>query len=1466
MAAANQIVEGLTGDSARRLAMGLIHSFFSDQQNPMVMHHISSYNQFIEQDIPAIIRSYNPILLKKNPNELADLAKRGVFMYEAEIYIGGEDGSQIFVGTPTVVLDGGQDVRLLLPNEARLRNLTYAVEIKVNILVKLKFRLTTDQQRKIAEPTEHRIEIPDFVLCRLPLMLQSKFCPLYGKSPSVLMQLGECGYDQGGYFIVDGSEKVLVTRQDAAFNALWITKQTIAKDPNVEWYAQMSCLNPITREVKRVGFFWTREKIARAAGFGDKDTKYKEARLELSIPFVLQPVPLFVLFRALGYQTDKEILQLIFPDPESPETKELADMLIPSINAAAPILDTWSAIEFLRSLTKGFTKEHILDIVHNHLFPHVPDLPGARAAFLADCVRRILRTVRGLEQPLSRDDTRHQRLLTSGFLCQMLFQNLYKEYIKLVKFSIEERYAYNQSIYAGENFKELFAEGGHRKIFAAAYLTEGIMRGFKGKWKTSTNKEEAGLLQELSRLSYLDFMSHLRHAVLNFDTGMKLQGPRRLNPSQYGYFCTNEVPSGKAIGITKNLTMLTMVSTASDPGPVLGWLYNRKFVTPCEFITPKLASIWTPVYLNSGIIGYTPNPVKLARALRLLKRTGCLPPLSSSGFSIPERRCFLYLDGGRPMRPLIICEPNGTIPKRDQFAGTWTELITGKLAKGVKLDSNLFIDPLQERTNPSLNDYIEHLQNYQGVIEYIDPYEQNEILVANQPEHILPETTHMEVHPSSIMGLIATAIPFANHNQSPRNQLGSSQSKQGLSIYATNFKNRFDNTANILCYGQAPLVRTIYQDYVGGGILPYGENVILALGMYGGYNQEDGIIMNADALARGQFRSINYRSYETFEEDDLQAQTQTRFGHPKNTPGWTDLKPQLDYGKLDDNGIIKPGSYVDQYTVLVGRYTTGRDGRTVDASLTPQVWTRGRVESIVSMNSATGLKLIKIRITQDRVPELGDKFSNRHGQKGTLNVLYRGHDMPRTADGIVPDMIMNPTAIPSRMTIGQILEQHFGLAASQIAAIANGTTFMNEDTPHEAVGDVLEKLGFQRMGNQILYNGMTGEQMEADIFMGVVYGMRLKHMTEDKWNARGQGRKEQRTHQPTGGRGNEGGLKIGEMERDAIVAHGISSFMKESMMERSDATDFIVCNGCGTIPIYNTRQNLYLCSLCDGPIQFVGETATNLDPVPTISRSATTFSRVSMPYATKLLFQELETYANIGTRILTTYNTTKLKGLDKIEELAEGAANITQPLPLRPILETQMPELRVEPPAPTEQQIQEQLAKLKPEDFVAPQQPSNQIVGAEQQSNQEANQEAKVLQAPQQTAVLQDGSVAPQPLPQPQFIIPPGEQGAPSLEPIPPVQQTAIDDIPIIQVDTSDAAMALEGLRQPNDRNLPVVDGLQAANVLKRSRSPRTAQQQQQQQQGGYQHSATGTISVQKEGFDEQPLAPSAPVTVVKLG
>jgi hypothetical protein len=490
-------------------------------------------------------------------------------------------------------------------------------------------------------------------------------------------------------------------------------------------------------------------------------------------------------------------------------------------------------------------------------------------------------------------------------------------------------------------------------------------------------------------------------------------------------------------------------------------------------------------------------------------------------------------------------------------------------------------------------------------------------------------------------------------------------------MYATNFQNRYDNTANILCYGEAPLVRTLYYDYYGDGQMSYGTNIVLAIASYTGYNQDDGILVNKTAVERGLFRSITFRCYEAFEEDDPLAKTKTRIAHPKSVPNWTNLKAGLDYTKLDDRGIIRVGELTTSDTVLVSRYVRTETGEMNDASVTPQVWTRGRVESIIVTVNNAGLQLIKIRITQDRIPELGDKFSNRHGQKGTIGMLLEAQDMPRTADGLVPDMMMNPHAIPSRMTIAQLLEMIFGKLAATAGSIGDGTIFMNEGDPSGDIGKELMKYGLEPRGNQILYNGQTGNMINSEVFIGNVFSMRLKHMVEDKWNARGAGRKEQRTHQPTGGRGNEGGLRIGEMERDALIGHGIMDFVQDTYLKRSDGAVITVCDGCGTQPIYNESRKIQICPLCDGPVKFTG----NKEIVATVKRSMVTFSKIQIPYAFQLVNDELQTYMNIGMRYITGKNATVLRLPEGTPEpdRERAKARAGQPIP------THLPEPQEEP-------------------------------------------------------------------------------------------------------------------------------------------------------------------------------------------
>jgi hypothetical protein len=674
------------------------------------------------------------------------------------------------------------------------------------------------------------------------------------------------------------------------------------------------------------------------------------------------------------------------------------------------------------------------------------------------------------------------------------------------------------------------------------------------------------------------------------------------------------------------------------------------------------------------------RPHVLRDALKHLKWTGCLPASASVGFSIRDRRVFIYLDEGRPLRPLIHLGKGGEIPvEKIKNTVSWRGLITGSYpaTKERGLYQTGFIDPLESSERPTLDDYIKELAPYTGALEYVDPYEANESYVAMFPEYIKPETSHLEVHPSTIVGLLTSVIPFPNHNQSPRNQLSCSQSKQGLSVYATNYQNRFDNMVHVLSYSEAPIVRTLYYDYIADGQMGYGQNLIVAIGSFTGYNQDDGIIFNADSFQRGMFRNMTFRSYEVFEEDDNLAKTRTRVANPTHIAGWTSLRPGVDYSKLDERGIIRVGENVDETTVLVGMYMQTQSGDMRDASMTAQVWTTGRVEKVAVMINNMGRALIKIRVIQDRIPELGDKFSTRHGQKGTIGMLIRSHDMPRTAGGLVPDMIVNPHCMPSRMTMAQLLESLLGKASPHLGVIGNATAFMNEGNPAEDIGAVLrDQLGMNPLGDDILYDGMSGTQIASSIFIGNIYIMRLKHMPEDKWNARAEGRREQRTHAPTGGRGNQGGLRIGEMERDAILGHGISDFVRESYMKRADSYTTVLCNGCGTIPIYNVGKRLYICPLCDGPVRFIGDAATSLEIIPPNKRSLATFSNVEIPYATKVLEQELAFFLNMSMRMLTSHDVTHLRGAPLVEMTADQQKSaLDATLPERVVLETTLPEM-----------------------------------------------------------------------------------------------------------------------------------------------------------------------------------------------
>ena len=412
----------------------------------------------------------------------------------------------------------------------------------------------------------------------------------------------------------------------------------------------------------------------------------------------------------------------------------------------------------------------------------------------------------------------------------------------------------------------------------------------------------------------------------------------------------------------------------------------------------------------------------------------------------------------------------------------------------------------------------------------------------------------------------------------------------------------------------------------------------MALACMDGYNQEDAEIINRTSVERGMFHSLALRSYELTEELDEITKIEKKIGNPIYIKAWSDIRPGYDYTKLDERGIIRVGEEITDKTVLVGMYLLDKKDskqEVKDGSVTNKVFTRGRIDRVEVLLQPNGYRVVKIRVLEMRIPELGDKFATRHHQKGTMGMLVDAVDMPRTADGIVPDIVMNPMGVPSRMTVGQFYEQIYCKYGAIAGGKINGTNFMDRESTLETVGDLLEAQGFERHGEEILYSGRSGLQIEASIFMGPCYLMRLKHLTEDKINSRGKGKKEIKTHQPTGGRSNEGGMRIGEMERDILIAHGTSLFLKESFMKRSDGTSAWICNGCGTVPIYNASIKLYLCPLCDGPVNFSGNTRETLQLLLPITKSRVSFSRIEIPYTYKLLEQELNTYGNMYMRVIT---------------------------------------------------------------------------------------------------------------------------------------------------------------------------------------------------------------------------------------
>jgi DNA-directed RNA polymerase II subunit RPB2 len=1225
------------GGAARRgvpdsneIAWQIIHSYFRDNPHHITKHHLDSYNRFLHDGIPSIFKQHNPMKIMKEKDDAT-----GEFRLNCDLYFGGEDGSRIYYGKPIIYEDDG-DQHYMMPNEARLRNMTYGMSIYYDVLAR--FREVDDD----GEVEEYEFTIERVLLGRFPIMLHSDVCALKSMPAQARFFNGECAEDPGGYFIIDGKEKVIVSQEQKFADNVLNIKARRADDP----YTHSADIRTVSEDPSKP------QRTLSVRMVAPTPTR-RNGNIVVNIPNVRAPVPLFIVMRALGVTSDKEIIQTCLLDLEKQE--DYVDLFIPSVHDASVITTQELAIEYISSLTKYKTTATTMHILMDLFLPNVGDLNfREKAIYLGYIVNRLLRVYAGDDEPTDRDSFLSKRIELSGALLTDLFTEYYKLQFKNIFQNIDKRYYYQEAVYQA-NFRSLI-ESNPEQLFAQRIVEKGIMKGMKGAWGSQEHTRRPGVTQELNRLSFFSFISHLRKLNLPMESSAKVVKPRLLHNTQWGLVCPVETPDGGNIGFHKHMTITAQVTAGEPAAPMRRWLFEHGVYPVTQMPLARMYSL-TKVFVNGVWIGATDAVEALLRCFKLYRRNGLISMYNSIRWDIKRNELHVQTDGGRLMRPILFVEDGeASIFQRhflsrlgDDAAFDWTRLTSGYLPK--KLEdwapgAGRIYEPEELYTFRKGEAAESELRANQSVVELLDTAESEGALISvDHSDFKSPLTTHAEIHPSLILGVMGNMIVFPENNQFPRDLFSCGQGKQGVSTYHGNWQNRIDKMGVVLNYAQNPLVQSRYYSYITRDVHPYGENAIVAICAYNGYNVEDALIFNRGAIDRGLFRTTYLNSYETREESSTVGGgvTDVRFSNVVDA-GATGQRPGYDYAYLDEQGLIRENTYVNDKMTMIGKVTlsSADGGSMVDSSVFPKKGQKGYVDKAFITEGEEGRRIAKVRIREERRPAIGDKLCSRAGQKGTVGIVLPEEDMPFTRDGIRPDLIVNPHALPSRMTIGQLVECIMGKAGVMYGGYGDCTAYVNKGPKHVALGNMLVKQGFHSSGNELLMNGMTGGQLESDIFIGPTYYLRLKHMVKDKINYRATGPRTQMTRQTVHGRANDGGLRVGEMERDGIISHGMSSFLNESMLVRGDDYYMAVCNRTGAIAVYNEKQNLFLSPQADGPLYFSRDLEGGY-AVENKSVHGRDFSVVRVPYCFKLLLQELKTM-NVVMRIITEDNVERLTG------------------------------------------------------------------------------------------------------------------------------------------------------------------------------------------------------------------------------